>query len=56
MDETPLIFNAIPNDTVAKKGTESIIIKTFEQEKFSISALKLLKIIAPFCSFDTILY
>lgn len=39
MDETPLVFNMIPNKTVAKKGTKSIIIKTFEQEKCRISVL-----------------
>ena len=38
MEETPLDFSIIPNKMVAKKGTKSIIIITFEQEKCLISA------------------
>lgn len=39
MDQTPLVFNMIPNKTMAKKGTKSIVIKSFDKEKCRISVL-----------------
>ena len=28
MDEAPIFFNMLPNKTIAKKGTKTILIKT----------------------------
>ena len=33
IDETPLIFNLVPNKVVAMKGAKSVIVKTIGQEK-----------------------
>ena len=39
MDETPIFFNMYSNDTIAKKGNKTILIKTQSQEKCRISII-----------------
>ena len=39
IDETPLVFNLVPNKVVAMKGEKSIIIKTMGQEKVHCTVL-----------------
>ena len=38
-DEMPIVFNMIPNKTIAQKGGKSITIKSYEQEKCHISVI-----------------